>query len=76
MEETRWHAREICGIALSRPEGSVRIFSIQALYVAGCCLRERKEREVVVELLRGIERDLGWNTSYRVEALVREWGWG
>ena len=71
--ETNRHAREICGIALSRPEASVRIFSIQPLFFAGQCLPEARERKVVLELLRNIEQDLGWATQYRVQQLLDLW---
>ena len=31
---------------------------------------------MVVELLRGVERDLGWATGYRVRQLREQWGEG
>lgn len=74
-QEVRYHVHEICGIALARPEGSVRIHQVQPLYVAGQCLTEDRERKVVLDLLRGIEHDLGWATDYRVKKLVQEWEW-
>lgn len=74
-EEIKYHAREICGIALSRPAYSVRIFSIQPLFVAGSCFTERREQETVLDLLQSIESDLGWKTGYRREKLVRDWKW-
>ncbi len=73
--EIRYHSHEICGIALSRPEGSVRIHQLQPLFVAGQCLTEPRERRVILELLRSIEADLGWATEYRVQQLLHEWGW-
>ncbi|KIM95124.1 hypothetical protein OIDMADRAFT_45534 [Oidiodendron maius Zn] len=66
---------QICGIALGRPEGSVRIQQVQPLFVAGQCLTDKKERNAVLILLRGIEADLGWATDYRVKQLLREWKW-
>lgn len=74
-KEVRYHVHEICGIALARPEGSVRIHQVQPLFVAGQCLTEDRERQVVLDLLRGIENDLGWATDYRVKKLLTEWGW-
>ena len=74
-EEVNFHSREICGIALSRPEGSVRAFSIQALFVAGNCLSDTREREIVLDLLRAIEKELGWATQYRCQQLLKVWGW-
>ncbi|KAK0110466.1 hypothetical protein ONS96_002077 [Cadophora gregata f. sp. sojae] len=74
-KEVRFHVHEICGIALARPEGSVRIHQVQPLFVAGQCLIEDRERQVVLDLLRGIEKDLGWATDYRVKKLLTEWGW-
>ncbi|RLL97052.1 hypothetical protein CFD26_103894 [Aspergillus turcosus] len=73
--EIRFHSREIVGISLARPHGSVRINSLQPLFVSGQCLTQPRERRVVLRLLRGIEADLGWATEYRVKQLLREWGW-
>jgi hypothetical protein len=73
--EVRYHSHEICGIALGRPEGSVRIHQVQPLFVAGQCLTETRERRIILDLLRGIESDLGWATDYRVKQLLKEWGW-
>jgi hypothetical protein len=74
-QEIRYHVHEICGIALGRPEGSVRIHQVQPLFVAGQCFTETRERRIVLDLLRGIEVDLGWATEYRVQNLLKKWGW-
>jgi hypothetical protein len=73
--EIRFHSHEICGISLSRPEASVRIHSIQPLFVSGQCLTEPRERRTVLHLLKRIESDLGWATEYRVKQLLNEWEW-
>jgi hypothetical protein len=73
--EIAFHSREIVGIGLSRPDGSVRINSLQPLFVAGQCLTDSRERRTTVRLLRSIESDLGWATEYRVQQLLKEWGW-
>ncbi|KAJ9191188.1 transcriptional regulator family: Fungal Specific TF [Paecilomyces variotii] len=73
--EIRYHSYEICGISLSRPDGSVRINSLQPLFVSGQCLTESHERRTIVRLLREIEADLGWATEYRVQQLLKEWEW-
>ncbi|RAK94923.1 uncharacterized protein BO80DRAFT_460199 [Aspergillus ibericus CBS 121593] len=73
--DIRFHSREIVGIALACPNGSVRINSLQPLFVSGQCLTEPGERRAVLQLLQGIEADLGWATEYRVNQLLREWGW-
>ncbi|KAJ5105070.1 hypothetical protein NUU61_002417 [Penicillium alfredii] len=73
--EISFHSREILGISLARPDGSVRINSLQPLFVSGQCLTDPRERRVAVRLLRGIESDLGWATEYRVAQLLKEWGW-
>lgn len=70
------HSREVLGISMSRPDGSVRINSLQPLFVSGQCLTDAAERQIVIRLLRGIEADLGWATEYRVKQLLKEWGWG
>ncbi|KAL8947736.1 MAG: hypothetical protein Q9222_006020 [Ikaeria aurantiellina] len=73
--EIAYHSRQILGLCLARPDASVRIHALQPLFVAGQCLVETGQRRVVVDLLRGIERDLGWATEYRVQQLLQEWGW-
>ena len=69
------HSREILGIALARPDGSVRINSLQPLFVSGQCVTDARERRVTIRMLRAIEADLGWATEYRVQQLLKEWGW-
>lgn len=68
------HLNPTSGIALSRPEASVRIHQTQPLFVAGQCLTQSHERHLVLELLRGIEMDLGWATEYHVQQLLKDWG--
>ncbi|KAF2643294.1 hypothetical protein P280DRAFT_249075 [Massarina eburnea CBS 473.64] len=67
------HSREIVGISLSRCDEAVRIHSVQPLFTAGQCLIDPRERQVVLDLLRGIEADIGWATEYRVRALIEQW---
>ena len=74
-KEIKFHSYEICGIALSRPEASIRVHQLQPLFVAGQCLTEPDERRVILDLLRRIEADLGWATEYRVRHLLKEWDW-
>jgi hypothetical protein len=69
------HSREICAIALGQPPGYARIHMQQPLFVAGQCLEDPIERNVILELLRDIETDLGWTTDYQVNSLRKEWGW-
>lgn len=69
------HSREVCSIALGRPPGHVRIHMLQPIFVAGQCLDGPEERKIILQLLRDIETDLGWATEYRVQELLKEWGW-
>ncbi|KAL3480779.1 hypothetical protein BJX99DRAFT_204587 [Aspergillus californicus] len=64
-----YRCREICGIALGRPQSGARIQMITLLYAVGQCLEKPEERQIVIDLLRGIEADLGWSTSSQVEKL-------
>ncbi|KAL4865640.1 hypothetical protein BDV12DRAFT_146865 [Aspergillus spectabilis] len=72
--DIQFHSREIVGIGMACPAGSVRINSLQPLFVSGQCLIDPSERRMVLRLLRDIEGDLGWATEYRVKQLLREWG--
>lgn len=69
------HSREIVGISLGRSDEAVRIHSVQPLFTAGQCLSDPRERQVVVNLLRDIEADIGWATDYRVRQLIEQWQW-
>ncbi|KAL4905197.1 hypothetical protein BDW74DRAFT_153212 [Aspergillus multicolor] len=73
--DIQFHSREIVGIAMACPAGSVRINSLQPLFVSGQCLTDPSERRMVLRLLKDIEKDLGWATEYRAQQLRREWGW-
>ncbi|KAL9008197.1 MAG: hypothetical protein Q9173_006656 [Seirophora scorigena] len=72
--EIAYHSRQIVGMCLARPDASVRINALHPLFVAGQCLTEAPDRAVALDLLRAVERDLGWATEYRVGQLLREWG--
>lgn len=69
------HAHQIVGIALGRPQPAVRVEMLLPLYVAGSCLEANEEREVVLELLKAIEKDTGCSTEKRCGMLTKEWGW-
>ncbi|KAL8865799.1 MAG: hypothetical protein Q9174_006687, partial [Haloplaca sp. 1 TL-2023] len=73
--EIEYHSHQILGLCLARPEAAIRIHALQPLYTAGQCLNDDAERRVVLDLLRGIEEDLGWATDYRVQQLLQELGW-
>lgn len=72
-KEVEHRCREICGIALGRPAGAVRIHMVQPLFVAGQCLENPEERQIIIDLLRGIEADFGWATDYRIKQLQADW---
>lgn len=69
------HSREIVGISLARSDEAVRIHSVQPLFTAGQCLSDPRERQVVLNLLRDVESDIGWATDYRVRQLAEQWQW-
>ncbi|KAF9880493.1 zn 2cys6 transcription factor [Colletotrichum karsti] len=67
------HGKEICGISLADPPDSVRIHSVQPLFVAGQSFHEKPEQQLVLKLLSDIETELGWATHYQIRKLVDEW---
>lgn len=72
-KEVEYRSREVCGIALGRPQGGVRIYMIPLLYAVGQCLETPDEHRIIVDLLRGIEADLGSATEYAVQKLQAVW---
>ncbi|OTA91059.1 hypothetical protein M434DRAFT_13486 [Hypoxylon sp. CO27-5] len=73
--ELRYRSREIFGIALSSPTTSIMLHQTQTIYVAAQCLTEDDERQMALDILRRANSDLGWETEYRVQRLLAEWGW-
>lgn len=77
LGEVLYHAREICGISLTNAtDPPFRVNSVQALFVAGQVFQDRREQNAVLEILSGIQRDLGWTTKYHVAKLSDEWAKG
>lgn len=74
LREAYRHAREICNISLANPTDPVRVNSPQALFVAGQVFDKEGDQNIILRLLRDIERDLGWTTSYYINKLLAEWG--
>ena len=73
--ELRYRSREIFGIALSSPTTSITLHQTQTIFVAAQCLVEDDERRMALDILRRANSDLGWETEYRVQRLLAEWGW-
>jgi hypothetical protein len=72
-KEVEFRSRELSGIALGRPQGGVRIYMVPLLVAVGQCLESTEEHQIIVDLLRGVEADLGWATEYAVRKLHESW---
>ncbi|KAH3512996.1 hypothetical protein KXW24_007753 [Aspergillus fumigatus] len=72
-KEVDYRCKEICGIALGRPQGGVRIYMIPLLFAVGQCLERPEERQIIGDLLRGVEADLGWATGSQLQKLQNLW---
>ena len=73
-EDSVFHSRQICGIALGRPSPSVQRQMVQSLYLAGLCFEAQIDQDVVLRVLRDIEASTGCSTRSQIEALEVEWG--
>jgi hypothetical protein len=83
LQQCRFHAKEIVAISLGRADEGARIHSVQPLWTAGLLLGARGVngisddtelwRRTIVDLLRGIERDMGWACEHRVQDLLSVW---
>lgn len=90
LQQSRTHAKEIVAIGLGRSDEGTRIHSVQPLWTAGLVLGISDDDEVseetetwrrsILSQLRGIERDMGWASEYRVQSLLELWhlpsNWG
>lgn len=72
-KEVEYRSRELCGIALGRPRGEVRIHMVPLLFAVGQCLESAEEHRVIVDLLRGLEADWGWAAEHVVQKLQASW---
>ena len=83
LQQSRTHAIEIVAIGLGRSDEGTRIHSVQPLWTAGLVLGSADDgvvseetnmwRRSILSQLRGIERDMGWASEYRVESLLKLW---
>lgn len=72
-KEVEYRCRELCGIALGRPQAEVRIHMLPLLFAVGQCLESADEHQIIVNLLNGVEADLGWATEHAVQKLEASW---
>ena len=69
------HVQKICAIALSQSTLSVRMHMAHPLHLAGLCVTTGEHRQLLVDLLVGIQQDTGYSTEWAVAQLKLEWGW-
>ena len=69
-----WHARQICGIAISNHHHGAWTNTIQPLWIAGRCMSHPSEHKAILELMERIERESGWGTRTRADDLREFWG--
>lgn len=71
-----WHARQICGIALSNDHHGAWTNTVQPIWIAGRLMSHPQEHDAIVCLLKRIERETGWATQWRIDDLMEHWGDG
>ena len=69
-----WHARQVCGIAISNDHHGAWTNSVQPLWIAGKCMSHPEEHKAILDVLDRIERESGWKTKWRAEDLREFWG--
>jgi hypothetical protein len=69
-----WHARQICGIALSNDYHGAWTNTLQPIWIAGRLMSHPQEHAAIVRLLKIIERETGWATQWRIDDLMEHWG--
>lgn len=74
-EESEYHSRHICGIALGSPPSAVQRLMIQPLHLAGSCFDADEDRKLVLDLLSNVEVETGSSTARVRKDLLSQWGW-
>jgi len=69
-----WHARQICGIAMSNSDHGASINGLQPLWIAGKIMSHETEHQAILDVLTRIEKDTGWATAWRLDDLKEYWG--
>lgn len=69
-----WHARQICGISASNHDHGPWINALQPLWISGKLMSHPTEHRIILDLLKRIEKETGWATSWRVQDLREYWG--
>lgn len=68
-----WHARQICGIALSNNDHGALVDSLQFLWTAGKLMSHRSKHMAILDHLRRLEEKTGCATSWRAQDLKEFW---
>jgi len=69
-----WHARQVCGIAMSNCHHGAWINALQPLWIAGKLMSHSSEHRAILGLLSRIEAESGWATAWRMQDLRDYWG--
>ncbi|KAJ5769620.1 hypothetical protein N7520_004179 [Penicillium odoratum] len=72
-KEVEYRSRDVFGIALGRPRGEVRVYMTPLLFAVGQCLEGSEEHRIIIDLLGGLEADLGWATKSVAQKLQGLW---
>lgn len=75
QSSSSWHARGICGIALTNPHGGSLVNAIQPLYMAGKFLTHSNQHLILARLFKLIDQTTGWSTMGRLRDLEQFWGY-
>lgn len=75
-KSTIWHARQLCGIAVSNDNHGALINALQPLWIAGKFMSHRSEHVAILATLDRLEKQTGWATSWRAQDLKEFWGVG
>lgn len=69
------HAHQVCGIIAHTKDDGVSSVAIRSLAIAGAVLRDPREQDEVLVMVKRIYRMTGWNLKGVVGELRRAWGW-
>ena len=70
-----FHAHQTCGIVTHVKDRGVASVSLRSIAVAAEVLQDRGEQEEVMQTLKRIRRETGWNITFMERELPEHWGW-
>jgi hypothetical protein len=74
--EIAHHSDLLFGTAVTTSDSAAKITACNAISVCAPWITDRRQQECIVQMMRGLERDVAWPTRGIEARAMEEWEWG